>query len=192
MVQPSIASCEPELEINSKSNIFVCPHGITVCDDGLDTLCDASSIDLVPRPVIEGVVADLTTSCDQTFDITTTLRAPITKISSFVDLNLHNTKITDENATYYLPPKSDLGHIHLVRHEEDLTRIFHGTSIWSIRMDPPMSLSHARNKISEIACLSSFNSGYTLDFQFVLIRDYGLDKNFLVNKMCITCENFLL
>jgi hypothetical protein len=56
MVRPSITSCEPDLQVNSKGNIFVSPHKIAICDDGLDTSCDASSIDLVLPPVLEGVV----------------------------------------------------------------------------------------------------------------------------------------
>jgi hypothetical protein len=51
--------------------------------------------------------------------------------------------------------KPDLAHIKLVRHDEVKTKIPHDISVWSIKMDPAMSLSHAKCKIAELTCLKS-------------------------------------
>jgi hypothetical protein len=80
---------------------------------------------------------------------------------------------------------SDSAHIKLVRHDEVINEFFHDISLWSIKMDPPMSVSQARNKIAEITCLKSV---YIHDFTFNLIGDYGVDNDFLVHRICITCD----
>jgi hypothetical protein len=126
----------------------------------------------------------------QTYEIDASLSAPSADLISSIDMGTPTTIIVVENETSDLIIKSDLDHIKLVRNNDVLARICHANALFFVTMDPPMSLPHARNKISEITCLSSFNSDYSLDFQFVLIGNYGLDKNFLVHKMCITCENF--
>jgi hypothetical protein len=84
----------------------------------------------------------------------------------------------------------DLDYIQLVKSNEVLNKILHHNSLFSITMDPPLSLQHARDKISEITCLRTFNSVYAPNFQFNLIEDYGVDNNFLVHQICITCDNF--
>ena len=53
-------------------------------------------------------------------------------------------------------------------------------------LNPPLSLSHARDKIAEITWLKSV---YILDFTFNLIGEYGVDNDFLVHRICITCDD---
>jgi hypothetical protein len=48
-----------------------------------------------------------------------------------------------------------------------------------------LCLSHARNKIAELKCLKSV---YAPEFTFYLIGEYGVDNNFLVHRICITCD----
>jgi hypothetical protein len=83
--------------------------------------------------------------------------------------------------------KPDLDHIKLLCHDVVLAKSLHHTSLWSIQIDPPMSLSHDRNKIAEITCLKSV---YILAFTFKLIGDYDVDNNFWVHRICITYDVF--
>ena len=52
-----------------------------------------------------------------------------------------------------------------------------------------MKLSHAMEKVSEIACSKSLVSAYTPGYKFNLIGDYGVDNQFLVYRICITCDH---
>ena len=52
-------------------------------------------------------------------------------------------------------------HVELVRHKEVLTRISPANSLCYIMLDLPMKLSHAMEKVSEIACSKSLFSAYT-------------------------------
>ena len=70
-------------------------------------------------------------------------------------------------------------------HADVLAEISHDNYLWSIAIDPPMSLSHARNKIAELTCLETV---YAPDFIFNMIGDYGVDNEFLVHRICITCD----
>jgi hypothetical protein len=80
---------------------------------------------------------------------------------------------------------SELAHIKLIKGHEVLSKISQDNSLWSIVPNPPMSSSHARNKIAELKCLKSV---YAPEFTFYLIGEYGVDNNFLVHRICITCD----
>jgi hypothetical protein len=67
--------------------------------------------------------------------------------------------------------------------------VSHANSLFSIILDPPISLPHARDRISEITYLKTFNSVYAPNFKFNFIGDYGVDNIFLVHKICITCDD---
>jgi hypothetical protein len=91
----------------------------------------------------------------------------------------------DEIEPYDLRVKSDLDHIKLVNNYEVMARICHAKSLFYVITDPPLSLSCARDKIAEIPCLKSV---YVPNFQFNLIGDYDVEEEFLVHKICITCD----
>jgi hypothetical protein len=93
--------------------------------------------------------------------------------------------VVAESEPYDINNKSDLDHIKLLRHDDVLAKSLHDTSLWSIILDSPLSLSHARNKIAELKCLKSV---YAPEFTFNLIGEYGVDNNFLVHRICITCD----
>lgn len=86
-----------------------------------------------------------------------------------------------------LIPSND--HVELVRHKEVLTRISSADSLCYIMLDSPMKLSHAMEKVSEIACSKSLSSAYIPGYKFNLIEDYGVDNQFLLYRICITCDH---
>ena len=77
----------------------------------------------------------------------------------------------------------------MVRNDDFLARLSHANTLFSIPMDPHMSLSHAKNKIAEITCLRTLQNVYAPDFTFQLIGDYDINNEFWVHRICITCDD---
>jgi hypothetical protein len=90
------------------------------------------------------------------------------QIEIFVDETAPTKLIADANEPCDLVVQPDFDHIQLVKSNEVLARILHDNSLFSITMDLPISLSHARDRISKIICLRSFKSVYAPNFQFHL------------------------
>ena len=109
------------------------------------------------------------------------LSYPIAGINSSIEL------FVDKNEPCDLILKYDLDHIKLIRNNEVLGRISHDNTLFSVTMDPPMSLSCALNKISAIPCLSMLQSVHAPVFTIKLIRDYNIHNEFWVHRICITC-----
>ena len=118
--------------------------------DDLSTSCVELPVVLIPHPVLEDIVTDLHIPCGQTIMIPTHLSAPIAEINSYVDISAPSEIIAAANAPRDLPITSDLDHIKLVRHDDAEAINSFQPSLWSIMLDPPMSLSHAMNRIAEI------------------------------------------
>jgi hypothetical protein len=182
-------SLEAELKGNNKGTSILPTHEIEPCHVAATIQCVAPRSDLVPPFVLEDRATDLNSLCDQTIETSTILSAPIAETNCYSNLSAPDDLNVETEPCDFIV-ESDLDHIKLFIHDEEIARNFHNTSIWSILMDPPMCLSHDRDKISEFTCLSSFTSVYTPNFQFLLIGDYGLDNKFFVHKMCITCDRF--
>jgi hypothetical protein len=117
------------------------------------------------------------------------LSAPIINDNYSVDSSA-SVELNAENETCDLIVEPNLDHIHLVKSNDVLA--VHANSLFSIMMDQPMSLSHARDKIAEITCLSTFKSVYAPLFNFNLIGDYGVDNIFLVHRICIMCDDLAM
>ena len=77
----------------------------------------------------------------------------------------------------------------MVKHDEVLARISHANSLYSVLIDPPMASSHERNNIVEITCLSSMKSVDALNLTFNLIGEECIDNEFVVHRICITCDD---
>ena len=54
-------------------------------------------------------------------------------------------------------------------------------------LNDPISLECAMEKVSELSSLNSPSSTYS--YYFKLIGDYGVDNQFLVYRICITCDH---
>ena len=178
-------SSETDQQGNSKGTESISPHETHECRTELNMSCDEAD-DMITPPILEDIVDDLNLPCDQIPAIRTVLSAPLAEINSSFDLNVHNKLRVDTNGPLDLLVPPDLDHIKLIRHDDVLADISHENSLWSIKLDPPISLSHARIKIAEITWL---NSVYTLDFTFNLVGVYGVDNEFLVHRICITCDD---
>ena len=73
-----------------------------------------------------------------------------------------------------------LDHIQLIKHDEVLARISRANSLYSILMDAPMPLSHARNRIAEITWSCSMKTVYAPNLTFSLFGEDCVDNDFLV------------
>lgn len=184
------------LQGNNEGTDFVNTHAIDQYPVDITMPCDESVIDLITPLVLDDPVIALNVPNGQINEMSTVLSAAISGNSSSSDLSVPiadssiemsaSTKIIDVTIEPCdLLVTSDLAHIKLVRHDEVINEFFHDISLWSITMDPPISVSQARNKIAEITCLKSV---YIHDFTFNLIGDYGVDNDFLVHIICITCD----
>ena len=178
-------SSEADIHGNYKGTDDIPSHEIDLFPGDLDNSCVELSVDLVTPSVVEDSVTDFTLPCDQPREIDDVLSAPLAEINSSFDLIVHNELSVDTNEPLNLLVPPNLDHIKLVRHDDVLAKIAHENSWWSIKLDPPMSLSHARDKIAEITCL---NSDYAPNFTFNLIGDYGVVTDFVVHRICITCD----
>lgn len=183
-----VTSLDSDIRGNLKGTDSVLPHEIDICHSIPHTSCVRSSIDLVILPAFEDIVAELNLPCDPIHEIPTVLSGSIAKINELPDLSAPN-ELNVANETCDFPAKSDLDHVQLVRENEELARNSEANSLFSIAMHRPLSLSHVVNKITEITCLSMFNSVYAPDLKFNLIGEYGVDKEFLVHRICITCDD---
>ena len=181
----------------NKGTDFIPPHNIDECHVDLNISCVEIENDLVTPLILEDCATGLNVLCDQSTEIdagmstivfdgclnsstdqiakkTTISSAPISAVNSSINMSAPTEIISDENASCDIV-ESDLDHIKLVQNNEVLARIFHASSLFSIMMDPPISLSHAKNKITELTCLKSV---YTPDFTFNLIGDNGVHNEF--------------
>ena len=125
--------------------------------------------------------------CDHILEIPTILSSPSAGIDSPIDSVVDTEINIDKLEPFDLIMTPGLDHIKLFRHDELIDKISYDTCLWSIVMDPPMSLSHVKNKIAECTCLKNVYGPY---FTFNLIGEYGVDSIFLVHKICITCDDF--
>jgi hypothetical protein len=127
--------------------------------------------------ILEVNTTDFNSLCDQIPEITIVLGA--SNIENIVSFDLSESiEFNAENKTCDLIVEPVLDHIQLVKNNEVLAKIFHANSLFSVMIDPSISLSHARDKIAELKCLSTFKSIYAPSFQFNLIGDYGIDNIF--------------
>jgi hypothetical protein len=115
-------------------------------------------------------VIDLNVPCVQTNEIDGGLSAPSAGFTSSIVMDAPIEVISDENGTSGCIFESDLDDIKLVKNNEVMARICHTKSLFSVMMDAPMTLSHARDKISEIPCLRVF---IILIFNSVLLEIMG-------------------
>jgi hypothetical protein len=111
--------------------------------------------------------------CNEIIEIPAIFSTPISEVNFSIDVSENNELITATIDPCNLTIKLDLDHIKLIRHDGDLAKISHDNSFWSILMDPPMPLLHARNKIAEITCLGSFKVFILLLFNFILLEIMG-------------------
>jgi hypothetical protein len=200
---------------NSTGTDCVTTPEIAQCSSDLPMTCVEVDVDLVTPLVLEDYTTDLHVPCDQTTEICSVLSAHIAHFNSSFNMSAPIEIIADENElvlkdyvdeirTVLSDPIAEINSstdlcltIEIntgnepcdmaTESEEDLATISHDTSVWSIKMDPPVSLSHARHKIAEIPCL---NSVYVPNFTFTLVGKYDVDNNFWVHRICITCDDF--
>jgi hypothetical protein len=81
---------------------------------------------------------------------------------------------------------SNFDHVVLITHKEVLARIPPTDIVSYIMLPEPLSVRNAMNTISEISYVNS--STYAYSFTFNLIGAYSMNKNFLVDHICITCD----
>jgi hypothetical protein len=189
---------ERESQGNNIGNGFLPTHEIDHCHDDLNMSCLELDVDALDTQLVIEDSIDLNVTCVQINEIDSGLSAPSADFNSsivtgaqieiFVDESAPTKLIADANEPCDLVVQPDFDHIQLVKSNEVLARILHDNSLFSITMDLPISLSHARDRISEITCLRSFKSVYAPSFQFHLIGDYGVDNMFLVYRICVTCD----
>lgn len=96
---------------------------------------------------------------------------------SYVDLNKPCAALKSHNCA----------HVELITHKEVLDRISPADTLCYIMLNEPISLECAREKVFELSSLNSFSS--TSTYYFKLIGDYGIDNQFLVYRICITCTH---
>ena len=155
---------------------------IDQCPIDLTMPCVEIPVDLHAPHVLDECVADLDSPCAEIISMPTVLSATIAETNSYSAMSAPiaaTDSSTDSNAPVEINVENelcdmtteyDLDHITLVRHDEVVDKIAHDTSLWSIMLDPPMFLSHAKNKIAEITCLKSI---YAPDFTFNLVGEIG-------------------
>lgn len=119
-------------------------------------------------------------------DIPTILSTPTVQVNSSIAMSAPTEIFANDNAPCDLKVDSNMDQIKLVMNNEVLAKISHANSLFSIMMDPPISLSHARDKIGELPCLTSV---YALDFTFNLVGEYDIDNVFMVHRICIMCDD---
>jgi hypothetical protein len=134
----------------------------------------------------------LNVSCDQTTEINSGLSAPVAKnnvledcvnnlppilsaplveVNSFIDISAQTKILAIANELCDLIVECSLDHIKLLKNNEVLAKISQANSLFCVMMDPPISLSHARDKIAELTCLKSV---YVPCFTFILVGEYDL------------------
>jgi hypothetical protein len=97
-------------------------------------------------------------------DIPTMLSTPTVQVNSSISMSVQTEILAPDNAPCDLKVASSMDHIKLVMNNEVLAKISHANSLFSVVMDPPMFLSHARNKIAELKYLkSAYAHGYTFN-----------------------------
>jgi hypothetical protein len=118
-------------------------------------------------------------------DIPTIFSAPNAEVTPAINMSAQTKILAADNDPCDLIVDSRLDHIKLVMSNEALAMSSHTNSLFSVLMDPPISLSNARDKIDEIPCLKSV---YSLDFTFHLVGEYDIDNVFMVHRICIMCD----
>jgi hypothetical protein len=119
-------------------------------------------------------------------DIPTMLSTPTIQVNSSISMSVQTEILAPDNAHCDLKDDYSMDHIKLVRNNEELAKISHANSLFSVVMDPPISLSHARNKIDELPCLKSV---YAPDVTFNLVGEYVSNNVFMVHRICIMCDD---
>jgi hypothetical protein len=178
-------SSESDSQGNNKCTNFVLSHEIDESPVDLNISCAEIENNLLTSLVLDDQATDWYIRCVQVTEKTSVLSAPTTELVSSVDLSTPPEIISDENESCDLIFGSDLNHIKLVSNNEVLARLCQANSLFSVLMDPPISLSHARNKIAEVTCLKS---AYVSDFIFNLVGVYNINNAFMVHKIYITCD----
>jgi hypothetical protein len=164
--------------------------------------------DLVTPPILQDCAINWNVSCHQTTEINAglsahvaknnvledcvnnlppILSAPLVEVNSIIDMNAQTEILASTNELCDLIVGSSLDHIKLVKNNEVLAKISQANSLFYITMDPPISLSHVRDKIAE---LTSLKSVYAPDFTFILVGEYDMTIVFLVHRICIMCADF--
>ena len=123
------------------------PPDIDLCHVELKDLCvelnEIPSV-LITPVVMDNSVATFDKLCDQTIETSIVLRAPTAKHDSLHDLcaprKLKETEIEPRDLIF----EPGLDHVQLIKHDDVPARIPGTNSLYSILMDPPMPLSHAR------------------------------------------------
>lgn len=179
---------EKDIYGNNKGTDDITRHEINLFPGDLNNSCVELPVDLVTPPIFEDNIAELNLPCDQILDMPAVLNAPIAAFNSSVDMSAPAEIIVAANKSCHLTLNYALDHIKLIRNDEVLARISHDNTLFSVPMDPPLSLSHARTKISGLAYLRALNSAYAPDFTFELIGDYDSNNEFWVHRICITCD----
>jgi hypothetical protein len=100
--------------------------------------------------VLDDQATDWHVRCVQLTEKTSALSAPTSALASSVELSAPTKFIAVANILCDLTIEADMDHIKLVKNNEVMARICHAKSLFFVIMDPPMPLSHARNKISII------------------------------------------
>ena len=81
----------------------------------------------------------------------------------------------------------NFAHVELITHKEVLDRISPADALCYIMLNEPVSLECAMEKVFELSSLISLSCTYT--YYFKLIGNYGVDNQFLVYRICITCDH---
>jgi hypothetical protein len=141
-----------QLLSQKKGTNFVPPYEIDECHVDLNISC---------AEIENNQATDWHIQCVQLTEKASVLSAPTSELALSVDLSAPTKLIADANELCDLTIEADMDHIILVKINEVMARICHAKSLFSGTMDPPMSLSHARDKIVKIPCLKSV---YTPNF----------------------------
>ena len=172
---------ESEIHGNNKGTDDISPHEIDLFPGKLNNSCVELSLDLVTPSVLENHIAVLIVPSDHIVELPTVFGASIAESNYSVNLNVP-TVLHIQNGTCDFTTRNALDHILLISHDEMLAKNLHDTSLWSIMMEPPLSQSHATNKIAELTCLTNV---YAPKFAFNLIGEYDVNNEFLVGRLCI-------
>jgi hypothetical protein len=140
----------PHLDLrgNNKGTIVIPSREIDMCTTELNTPCVELPALIIPY-ILEVNTTDFNSLCDQIPEITVVLGA--SNIENIVSFDLSaSIEFNAENETCDLIVEPVLDHLQLVKNNEVLAKIFHANSLFSVMIDPPISLSHARDKIAEL------------------------------------------
>jgi hypothetical protein len=162
-------SSESDSQENNKGIDFVPPHDVDKCHVDLNISCVEIENNLLTPLVLDDQATDWHVRSVQLTEKTSVFSAPTSELASSVELSAPSKLIADVKALCDLTIESDLDHIKMVKTNEVLATILHARSLFSVMMDPPMSLSHADGpfKVTEKINDNTYKFELSVDFGMI-------------------------